>query len=259
MTITAKTHIDNVFCRAVPYERKLRECGRRNRAAGNAKLGALLLLCFGTGCSELIGFKDVRLEGDGGMNSDGDSAIDAPFDARVDMMIDAPIPKIYAFHTDQAAVGNFGASGARVAADVRCQNKYNATPALMALNCPLANIHAFLQIDDVNDTLARLEVNYPIPQNATVYRGTDGVTPVANSWDDFVNPNANLLSPISTSGTAIPFWSGRSGGGNLHCTNWTVTTGQGNAGDVIQVASWTALTNPNCSSANQRLVCFCWL
>jgi hypothetical protein len=126
------------------------------------------------------------------------------------------------------------------------------------LNCTQGNIHAFIQVDDVSDTLARLEVNYPIPQNATIYRATDGVTPVANNWDDFVNPNASLLSPISTSGTPINFWSGRASGGNLNCTNWTSTSGSGNAGDVTKVNSWTAQANLACSSINQKLACFCW-
>jgi hypothetical protein len=218
-------------------------------------LAALLFLCFGTGCSALIGFKDVTLEGDGGMtSSDADARIDAP----IDMMIDSPPPKIYAYHTDQSFAGNFGGAAARTTADTHCQNKYNLS--FQALGCTAANIHAFIQIDDVTDTLARLEVNYPIPQMSQIFRATDGTTPVATNWDAFVSPSTQLLSPISTSSTAGTFWSGRAPGGNLQCANWTSnsSTVSGNAGDATAVNAWTAQSNQFCNNFNQKLVCFCW-
>lgn len=250
MTVTARTYIDHDWLRVVRCERDMRERGRNPALAGAAKPGALLCLCFGAGCSALVGFKDVTLDSDGGT---ADASNDAPGD-----VIDSPPPKIYAFHTDQSFAGNFGGAAARTAADTFCQNKYNA--AFQSLGCAAANIHAFVQIDDVTDTLARLDVNYPIPQMSQVVRATDGTTPIATNWSAFVSPSAQLLSPISTSATPVTFWSGRAPGGNLQCANWTSNSSavSGNSGDATKVNAWTATSNQTCNNFNQKLVCFCW-
>ncbi len=220
------------------------------------------MLALAAGCSQIVGFKDVTLEEkeDGGTGSDadasGDAAIDAMPDAIVDAMIDGPPPNLYVFRTSGNFIGSFGAAaGARATADIKCQDIYNL--AYSTKGCALANIHAVIHIDDTVDSLARMDITFPIPQGVQLKRITDE-TVVAQSWDEFINPNAALIAPVDTGASAVTFWSGRGSSSNMTCSGWTATGGNGNAGDLTKVNQWTNQSAPACSSANQKLLCICW-
>ena len=244
MTKAANSHIDEEISRTVAYER----LGARISVRRAAWLGVCAL---GAGCNQFIGLEEVSLAGDAGVDPVVDAAVDAP---AADAAVDAAPVDLYVFVTDQSFRGDFGAaSGARTTADVKCDDKYQ----LSFTDKGCTEIHAFIQIDDTLDTLARMDSNFPIPQASPVLRAIDD-TPVASNWDELVNPNANLLAPISDAAGPIFFWSGRSGGGNLQCTNWTSTAGQGNAGDATTTSGWTERANVNCDNFDQKLVCVCW-
>lgn len=224
----------------------------------------LVVALLGAGCSQIVGFKDVKLDqqDDGGVDGrlpdDGDVE-DAPDDVMVDAMIDAPpLPdQLWIFYTSAGFNGAFGSpAGARTTADIKCQDIYNA--AFTGRSCALANIHAIIQIDDVVDSIARMEITFPIPQGVEIKRATADATTVAANWDELINPNSALLASVSPSATAIAFWSGRGGASNMTCSGWTSTGGNGNAGDVSKVNAWTNQSAPLCSSANQKLLCICW-
>lgn len=216
----------------------------------------LAVALLGTSCSQIVGFKDVTLEkGDGGMGSD--AAADAMPDAVIDAMIDGPPPMLWVFSTSASVNGAFGTpNGARVTADIRCQDIYNL--AFTARGCSIMNVHAVIQVDDVVDSIARMDITFPaLPQGVELKRAADG-TVVSANWDEFVNPNTSLLAPVSSSGTPIAFWSGRGTSSNMTCGGWTSTSGNGNAGDITKVNAWTNQSAPLCSSANQKLLCICW-
>jgi hypothetical protein len=223
-------------------------------------LGAFALVA---GCNQIVGFKDVSLakEDAGADANDGsldDAMPDAMIDAMVDAMIDAPPPKLWTFVTNAGFTGGFGVpNGARTTADIKCQDMYNAS--FTNRGCAIANIHAVIQIDDTVDSLARMDITFPIPQTSEVQRATDE-TPVAPDWDTFVSPNLSLSAPVSTAASPVYFWSGRGVATNLSCTNWTVATSSasGNAGDATKVNSWMTQSNFTCNNFNQKLLCICW-
>ncbi|HWU85848.1 MAG TPA: hypothetical protein VN253_01130 [Kofleriaceae bacterium] len=202
---------------------------------------------LGAGCSQIVGFKDVTLADD----KSGDAGLDAPGDG-----IDAPPPKLWIFVTDSGFAGGFGVpNGARTTADIKCNDMYQAT----FTNRGCTQVHAVIQIDDTVDALARMDINFPIPQNAEVLRATDA-TPVINNWDTLINPNVTLLAPVSTAGSTVPFWSGRGVTSNLQCTSWTSSASgvSGNAGDATRVNGWMSQANFTCNNINQHLLCICW-
>lgn len=214
--------------------------------------GVLVFASLAAGCSQIVGLKEVSLEDAG--SDDPDAGADAGMDGRVD----APPPKLWVFVTNASFSGGFGSpSGARTTADIKCQDMYNQS--FTARGCALTNVHAVLQIDDTVDSLARMDITYPIPQATEIQRATDA-TPVAQNWDTLVNPNAVLLAPVSASGTAVPFWSGRGVSTNTQCNNWTSasTAANGNAGDATKVNAWMAQSSFTCNNFNQRLLCICW-
>jgi len=226
---------------------------------------AVGLLALVASCNQIIGFKDVSLvTDDGGTDADAsDAAIDAQPDAMVDAMIDAPPPKVWTFVTDQGFRGSFGSpNGARATADIKCQDKYNLTfssTGATPRTCSIANVHAVIQVDDTVDSIARMDITFPIPQGVPIQRATDeSIT--APDWDTFVNPNAALTAPVSTSGTAVKFWSGRGVASNLSCTGWTNGTASvvGNAGDATKVSTWFSQSNTTCDDFSVKLLCVCW-
>jgi hypothetical protein len=134
---------------------------------------------------------------------------------------------------------------------------YNAN--FKARSC--TNIHAVIQIDDIIDSIPRMEITFPIPQMTEVLRAMDG-TLVARDWDTLVDPNAALLSPVSVSasGLPVPFWSGRGVVSNLQCTNWTSEDPglSGSAGEATKVNGWMSLSSFTCNNFNQHFLCICW-
>jgi hypothetical protein len=220
----------------------------------STRLRACIVVLIATGCSKIVGFGDVTLD----PNAPEDAAaVDARrIDAAIDAPIEGPKPKLWVFVTDASTAGGFGVpNGARTTADIRCMDMYTAN----FTNRACTNVHAVIQIDDVDDSLARMKTKFSIPAMSEVQRATDE-TAVAANWDEFVNPNASLAAPVSTSATPIPFWSGRGVAGNIHCTSWTIgTNGQSaNAGDATKVNAWMSQANFTCNNFNQRLLCTCW-
>lgn len=169
-------------------------------------------------------------------------------------------PKLWVFTTDAIFTGAFGAaSGGRVTADIKCQDKYNLS--FTARGCTLANVHAVLQVDDNADTLARMSLNFPIPLAAEMFRATDA-TRVTDKWDTFVNPNAVLLAPVAAGTDPVVFWSGRGLSTNHQCAGtgggWTSTASVGDTGNAITVNKWTSQGAGNCSDLIPHLMCVCW-
>lgn len=246
MTSTANSHIDDKFSRGVAYQLLIGGIGRL------AWLGAVSAL--GVGCNQFIGLEEVSLAGDAG--ADSAVIVDAAVDGPVDGAVDAAAPtNLFVFLTAATFDGDFGVpDGARTTADIKCDDFYQAT--LTDKGC--TEVHAFIQIDDNVDTLARMDINFPIPQGIEVLRVIDD-TPVAANWDVLVDPNLALLAPISDSATSVFFWSGRGAGTNLQCSNWTSASAgeMGNAGDATKTNGWTARANINCDDF-QPLLCVCW-
>jgi hypothetical protein len=226
---------------------------RTRKGAGTITLRAWMLVALATGCSKIVGFGDVTLA-DPGTHDAADDA--RPIDAAIDAAIDAPNPKLWVFVTDASTAGGFGVpNGARTTADIRCMDMYTAT----FTNRACTQVHAVIQIDDVDDSLARMKIKFPIPTTSQVQRATDE-TPVAANWDELVNPNASLSAPVVASAAAVPFWSGRGIAGNIQCSNWTSASSglSGNAGDATKVNAWMSQANFTCNNFNQRLLCTCW-
>src|SRR4051812_9849296 len=77
------------------------------------------------GCNQIVGFKDVSLQGDATSQQAGS---DASMDGSHDAGHDGPPPQVFAFVTDASTDGGFGATTAsRMAADKRCQDMYDLT------------------------------------------------------------------------------------------------------------------------------------
>lgn len=220
------------------------------------------LAALAAACNSLLAIKDPTLEDAGGEAKDAatDAAIDASIDAAVDAPIDAPPPKLWVFVTDASFRGNFGvaAPGARGTADIKCQDMYNAN--FIPRGCDVANVHAVIQVDNTDDTLARMELRFPIPQTSEVLRATDAMR-VTGSWDDLVDPNKiltdNPITQPTTTVTTMPFWSGRGLSTSAQCTGWTTTAGQGDAGDTTLVNKWTSTGGTSCDMF-LHLLCVCW-
>lgn len=218
----------------------------------------LLLATLAAGCSQVLGFKDPRLSsGDDGGTSDS-SAQDgsAGSDGSVDTPVDSGVAALWVFTTNGAFQGDFGATnGGRVGADTKCGETYNV--AFMTRQC--TNVHAVIQVDNVDDTLDRMAGKFQIPAGVPVLRATDA-TKVANLWDDVVSRSAQLLAPVSTSTTSLFFWSGRGASANRHCNSWQSKDPAllGDAGDAITVSSWMSQTTFTCDSITPRLLCVCW-
>lgn len=247
MTLTVDSYIDDDRDRSLAY--------RWLEVRISRTLASLALIALGAGCNTFIGLEGVSLVNDGGVG-DPDAPVDAPIDAPVDAMVDAGPTNLFLFVTNASFNGGFGAAnGARVTADVKCDDMYQLTFTSLGCN----DIHAVIQVDDNLDTLARMDINFPIPQGLEVLRAIDD-TPVAANWDVVVDPNLSLLAPVSDSATSIFFWSGRGVASNLQCTNWTSASSavQGNAGDVTKTNGWTARANIACNDIDQRLLCVCW-
>jgi len=165
-------------------------------------------------------------------------------------------PKLWVFVTDAIFTGAFGAaSGGRITADAKCQDKYNLS--FTSRGCSLANVHAVIQVDDTLDTLERMATRFTIPTTVEVFRATDA-TRVSSSWNTFVDPNALLIAPVSEGSAPVPFWIGRGLSSNHQCTSWTATAGVGDIGDAIAVNKWTSQGATPCGDLAPHLLCACW-
>lgn len=207
-----------------------------------------------TGCNQIVGFKDVSLQGDATTtNSGSDAQIDGS--AGHDAAHDGPPPQLFVFVTDSSANGGFGAAmGARKEADARCTAMYNMS--FSTLGC--TNIRAVIQVDDATDSLAGMKNNYSIP-GSSVKRATDN-TLLVGSWDAFIDPSAQLSAAISIETPPVRVWTGRAGGTNLQCTHWTSAANAefGTTGDATKSFQWTAQANIHCDDFDERFVCVCW-
>ena len=232
---------------------------------------ALVLASFGVGCSQIVGFKDVSLVDAPVVDKPVVDApvvdapvvdapvVDAPQDTKPDAQIDAPPQKLWVFVTNAGFTGDFAVpDGARKTVDIKCQDMYNLS--FTARGC--TNIHAVIQIDENDDSLARMAINFPIPRSSEVLRATDE-TPVTDKWDTLVSPTGVLGAPVVAATTAsptVPFWSGRGVNTNLQCSAWTsaASTVSGSTGDATKVNAWMAQGTFGCNNFNQHLLCVCW-
>jgi hypothetical protein len=213
-------------------------------------LGVVLL---GGACSQVLGLKEPtsesELEADARM-ADGPAA-DGP-------MRDGPIggqSSLWTFTTTTQFPGGFGTAGARIAADTQCDDMYRRT--YTTRQC--TKVRAVLQVDNTDDTLGRMAINYQIPATLRVLRATDGVK-VAEKWADFVNPTMALQEAVTPLGSNVYFWSGKGVSSDLQCTSWTSSANGsfGNAGDAnLRSSTWLAAVVLRCDAA-PRLLCVCW-
>lgn len=212
---------------------------------------ALMLAVLSWGCSQVLGLKDPSLEAetDGppgdGPGSDG-SMNDAP---------PVQMNALWTFTTTTQFTGGFGTAGARTAADTKCDDMYRF--AYTSRQC--TKVHAVLQVDNTVDTLSRMATTYQIPSALPVLRATDGIK-VAARWDDFVNPNLQLLEAVTPSASAVYFWSGKGVSSDLQCTSWTSSANAafGSAGDAHLRGGWIAAAFLRCDDLSPHLLCVCW-
>jgi len=219
-----------------------------------------LVATLAAGCSQVLGFKDPKLGEDDAGTSD-DAALDgsvgsAGNDGSVDAAMGSGSAPLWVFTTNGAYQGDFGASnGGRAGADALCNTMYQI--AYTARQCN--NIHAIIQVDNVDDTLGNMAARFQIPAGAPVLRATADATKVANQWDDVVNRTVTLLAPVSTS-TNVFFWSGRGTSANRNCSSWGVKDPAllGDGGDATKVSSWMSQMAFTCDSLTPHLLCICW-
>lgn len=186
------------------------------------------------GCSSVLGFKDPSLGEDGPGSG----------------------PALWVFTTDESFRGDFGAAqGARIAADIKCNDTYQANFG----NRQCARVRAVIQVEGFADSVGRMAENYQIPLDMNVSRALDAVM-VSATWNDFIDPNKQLIAPVSTSPSSLPVWSGVGTPGSEQCSEWTssVSSAFGIAGDAATGNRWMAQTEVACSSFNPRLTCVCW-
>jgi hypothetical protein len=228
---------------------RLAQRGWRIAGAESVLSIALLAPLLAAGCSQVLGLKEPTLSGD------DDDGIDAPV---VDAPgIDAPDYKLWIFTTNAAFPGDFGVtSGGRTIGDIKCDDMYKLT-YMSSRSC--TKVHAVLQIDNNIDTLAHMADTFQIPLTAPVLRASDA-TMVANGWNDLINPNLQLLAPVSTSASVVAFWSGRGVTADRQCNNWqsNSSTLVGDAGDATKRSSWMSQASYTCNDFTPHLLCVCW-
>jgi hypothetical protein len=256
-----------------------------------AALGAALLA---VGCSQVLGFKDPRLEDTSTTQdaaTDGaprDTAIiDGPMrdgpdiDARIidgptgptcrpadcpfgcDTTTDACRPgKLFVYLTAGAFLGNgfggsAGAAAVRSGADARCLQTY--ADQFSALQCNPSRVHAVLSVNTADDSIEVMSSKFSIPTTVEVHRADDDVL-VFNNWNDLTDNTRAPRAPVSTAPDqdADLVWSGFKSTSN--CKGWT----SGSAADPgvightsLTFASWLQRASQTCEKFG-RLLCVCW-
>jgi hypothetical protein len=170
-----------------------------------------------------------------------------------DASVDAADPQsLWVFPTQAQFQGSFGG---RVGADAKCQAAYQA--GAFPRTCSLGNVHAVLGVDAI-DSIPSMSARFGIPEAAPVRRAVDAAL-VASDWSSFVNPNAVLLNPVSTSSLTDRFWSGGATVTAHTCSSWTSSASfaRGVTGDTTKLSGWLSTAAQSCDFLN-RLVCVCW-
>ena len=222
----------------------------------------LVVVVAGFSCSQVLGFKDPSLARDDDArvpdDSAGNDALDASSDASDarDNVPDAGVTALWAFTTSSQFLGDFGlASGARIAADTKCDDMYQSTYTTRSCS----HVHAVLQVDSTVDTLGRMAATFAIPTTAGVFRASDG-TQISNSWAELINPNAVLLAAVSGSTSSVIVWSGRGISVDESCNSWRSRDGtlSGDTGDAIARQNWLSRSKFSCNNLTPHLLCVCW-
>jgi hypothetical protein len=237
---------------------------------------AVVAAALATGCSQILGFKDPRLDDTiaPGIDAPVDTSADAPVDTTPGTCIPAACPfgcdtttnacrhgKLWIFKTAGATIGNgFGGvdvpPNVRGGADGRCLATYTSRYATR--QCNPNNVHAILYVSS-SDSIALMATMYEIPTNVGVHRADDAVL-VSNNWNDLTDPTMALRAPATTAMTdaAGTIWTGTNA--TSTCRNWTsaVSSDTGTYGYTTRTTvTWLTENVLACDSV-AGLLCICW-
>lgn len=228
---------------------------------------AMVAAALAAGCSQVLGFKDPRLDNtQPGIDALVDTApvncVPAACQFGCDPSTNACREgKLWIFKTAGATVGNgFGGTdvppNVRGGADGRCLATYTSRYA--ARQCNSNNVHAILYISS-SDSIALMATKYSIPTNVEVHRADDDVL-VSNNWNDLTDPTKQLRAPATTATTdaAGTVWTGTNASST--CRNWTstATSDTGTYGYTTRTeVTWPTEGVFACDSL-AGLLCICW-
>jgi hypothetical protein len=261
-------------------------------AAKTCSIAAALLVA---GCSQVLGFKDPRLEDAQPVIDDAavDARADAPADARTDAPPDtgpaACMPSACPFGCDPdtnacrpaklwvfLTIGAFFANGfggadvppdVRATADARCFDTFSQSFAARA--CTKARTHAILTVSG-GDSIQVMASTYGIPTTVEVHRADDDLL-VFDSWNALTDPTKAPRAPVAShtsassdaDGTA---WTGFVPSGSSNCLGWT-SKATADSGELAHTTTdsgsapgvlWLGQGSVSCNLQLQRLLCVCW-
>jgi len=228
----------------------------------------MVAVALAAGCSQVLGFKDPKLE-DTGSNTE-DAAIDTPpgacgpvvcpfgCDTTTTACRDG---KLWVYMTTGSFLGDsFGGKdtppSVRATSDALCFSTFSTK--YMTKQCTQARTHAVLSVSTA-DSLALMATKYTVPTTAPVHRADDDVL-VANTWNDLIDTTKSPRAPVSTAATepAGIVWSGATESST--CKNWTseATADFGVQGHTtLTSANWLARGAGQCDLL-AHLLCVCW-
>lgn len=221
-------------------------------------------------CSQIVGFKDPKLDEDSGkLNPDAgiDAMIDGPPGGATCKPADCPfgcdtatdkcrVGKLWVYTTAGAFNGaGFGGQdnppNPRAGADATCRKTASDKYADRA--CNPNRVHAVLNISTA-DSIGTMASTFTIPTDVPVHRPVDDVL-VADNWLALTDVKAPR-APVSNDADGF-VWSGSS---SSNCKGWTsaLSTDNGVRGYAnATFANWLARDSKTCDTF-QRLLCVCW-
>jgi hypothetical protein len=243
----------------------------RRRTTAKPGVTALAVAALVTGCSQVLGFKDPRLDDTGNPAIDaaaasldtapgGCSPSACPFgcNSTTNACLDS---KLWVYMTTGSFLGDgFGGKDTpplvRATSDALCFATASAKHRMR--QCAQGRTHAVLSVSTA-DSLPFMATKYTIPITVPVHRADDDVL-VANSWNDLIDITKQPRAPVSTAATepAGIVWSGATESST--CKNWTseATADSGVQGHTtLTSANWLARGAGQCDLL-ARLLCICW-
>lgn len=246
----------------------------RRRTTAKPRVIAVAVIALAAGCSQVLGFKDPRLDDTTGPGNDAASNDAASNDAAPGTCVSAACPfgcdtatnacrsgKLWIFKTQSSFLGNaFGGTdvpvNVRAGADGKCLVTYTAVYGMR--QCNNARVHAVLHVSG-SDSLALMASKYTIPTNVPVNRAEDDVL-VSNNWNDLTDPSKQPRAPATTAATDTEglVWTGTNTVAT--CANWTsaVSTDMGTRGYTNRTdVTWLSQDTFRCDRL-ASLLCICW-
>lgn len=222
------------------------------------------------GCSQIVGFKDPKLDdmlGTGGPDAAVPDAppagaqckpADCPFGC--DPATDRCRPAKLWVYLSKGAFNGAGFGGQdtppnpRGGADAQCG--LTLAESFPKLACNPKRVHAVLNISS-GDSIGTMATQFTIPTDAPVHRPSDDVL-VADTWLDLTATKSPRVAVLNDTNEDLGLvWSGNA---TTNCKNWTsaVTSNNGVRGHAtLTSANWLARDSAPCDGF-ARLVCICW-